>query len=195
MSLEFPPRKDSTRFDDWMLLLWKKVNTPDSGTTETNHAALGNLNSTTYSHLTKNQVTDLTDFGDSQLHYHALDRDRSNHTGTQPSTSIVDFVPSVQSLLSAWPVSRKTTTYTILPTDLTILCDTSSAGFTVTLEAAPTDGRIVNVKKITTDGNTLTIARNGNNIEGAAANLTTALTTRPNFQLQYELANTTWWVL
>lgn len=43
-------------------------------------------------HLTVNQVsdllsntdkTDLTDGGDSTLHYHATDRDRANHTGTQ----------------------------------------------------------------------------------------------------------------
>lgn len=92
-------------------------------------------------------------------------------------------------------IARKTGNYTVLATDTTILCDTSGGGFTVTLTASPADGHVVNVKKITTDANTLTIGRNGRNIEGAAADLTTALTTRPNFQLQYELANTTWWIL
>lgn len=39
--------------------------------------------------------TDLTDAGDSALHYHATDRDRANHTGTQPSSSISDFSAAV----------------------------------------------------------------------------------------------------
>lgn len=36
-------------------------------------------------------ATDLTDGGDSTLHYHASDRDRSNHTGTQTASTISDF--------------------------------------------------------------------------------------------------------
>lgn len=35
-------------------------------------------------------VTDLTDSGDSELHYHSIDRDRSNHTGTQSADTITD---------------------------------------------------------------------------------------------------------
>jgi hypothetical protein len=92
-------------------------------------------------------------------------------------------------------LSRKTANYTVLATDTTILCDTSGGGFTITLEASPANGHLINVKKITTDANTLTIGRNGKSIEGAAADVTTALTTRPNYQLQYESANNTWWVL
>jgi len=36
-------------------------------------------------------ATDLTDAGDSVLHYHATDRDRTNHTGTQTVSTISDF--------------------------------------------------------------------------------------------------------
>jgi hypothetical protein len=55
------------------------------------HTDLTNLNSASYYHLTNTQYTDLTDSGDSTLHYHATDRDRANHTGTQIASTISDF--------------------------------------------------------------------------------------------------------
>ena len=36
-------------------------------------------------------ATDLTDSWESTLHYHASDRDRANHTGTQTASTISDF--------------------------------------------------------------------------------------------------------
>jgi hypothetical protein len=39
-------------------------------------------------HLTANQLTDLTDGNDSTAHYHATDRNRTNHTGTQSAATI-----------------------------------------------------------------------------------------------------------
>jgi hypothetical protein len=36
-------------------------------------------------------ATDLTDGGDSALHYHSSDRNRANHTGTQTASTISDF--------------------------------------------------------------------------------------------------------
>lgn len=60
------------------------------------HAALTNLNSATYSHLTSTQLTDLTDSGDSTLHFHSSDRDRTNHTGTQVASTISDFTEASQ---------------------------------------------------------------------------------------------------
>jgi hypothetical protein len=36
-------------------------------------------------------ATDLTDTGDSTLHYHLADRNRANHTGTQTASTISDF--------------------------------------------------------------------------------------------------------
>ena len=44
-----------------------------------------------YYHLTSAQHTDLTDAGDSTSHYHATDRARANHTGTQVMTTISDL--------------------------------------------------------------------------------------------------------
>lgn len=46
------------------------------------HSALGSLNTTNYTHLTAANHTDLTDGGDSTLHYHATDRALGNATGT-----------------------------------------------------------------------------------------------------------------
>lgn len=45
--------------------------------------------------LSSIQKTDLTDSGDSSLHYHSADRSRSNHTGTQTASTISDFDSSV----------------------------------------------------------------------------------------------------
>lgn len=41
--------------------------------------------------LTSGQLTDLTDAGDSTSHFHASDRSRANHTGTQTRDTISDF--------------------------------------------------------------------------------------------------------
>lgn len=47
--------------------------------------------------ISNTNATDLTDGGDSTLHYHATDRDRANHTGTQTASTISDFATSAQS--------------------------------------------------------------------------------------------------
>ena len=44
-----------------------------------------------FQHLTLTNKTDLTDSGDTSLHYHSADRDRANHTGTQTASTISDF--------------------------------------------------------------------------------------------------------
>lgn len=79
-------------------------------------------------------------------------------------------------------------TYTATTNDVTMRCDTTSAGFTVNLPPTPTTGQIVNVKKISSDGNTLTISGNGHNIDGSATKTTTTQYT--NFRLQYN--GSTW---
>jgi len=61
-----------------------------------NHALLNNLNSTTHFHLTQTEYTDLTDAGDSALHFHSSDRNRANHTGTQLASTISDFTEAAQ---------------------------------------------------------------------------------------------------
>ena len=73
------------------------------------HTHLQNLNSTSYTHLTQTNHTDLTDGGNSSLHYHSSDRARTNHTGTQ-AISTVDGLQSaldskcnlIDTMLFAW---------------------------------------------------------------------------------------------
>jgi hypothetical protein len=73
---------------------WGQVSKSGSNLTDIttrNHADLQNINTATYTHLTETNHTDLTDSGDSALHYHDTDRDRDNHTGTQLASTISDF--------------------------------------------------------------------------------------------------------
>ena len=44
---------------------------------------------------------DLTDSGESTLHYHAADRDRANHTGTQLAATISDFSTAADARIAA----------------------------------------------------------------------------------------------
>ena len=63
------------------------------------HANLNNLNSSNYTHLTSTNHTDLTDAGASTLHYHASDRDRANHTGTQAQSTIIGLADTLANRL------------------------------------------------------------------------------------------------
>lgn len=65
----------------------------------TNHNDLSNIQGVgpEYYHLSNTQYTDLTDAGDSALHYHATDRNRADHTGTQLAATISDFSATVRS--------------------------------------------------------------------------------------------------
>lgn len=54
-------------------------------------------------------ATDLTDAGDSTLHYHATDRNRANHTGTQTASTISDFDTEVSNNTSVAANTAKDT--------------------------------------------------------------------------------------
>jgi len=87
--------------------------------------------------------------------------------------------------------STKTTTYTLLATDHTVLCDATSAGFTVSLPATPTPtGRVYQVKKIDATVNAVTVSGNGNTIDGVA---TFVLATQYEC-VTFQWDGTTWWV-
>lgn len=65
------------------------------------HNLLSNLQggaAAEYYHLTNAQHTDLTDAGDSALHFHASDRARANHTGTQALATISDVTMTAANL-------------------------------------------------------------------------------------------------
>lgn len=83
----------------------------DVAETNINHANLTNLDSSSYSHISAAQKTDLTDGNDSTLHYHASDRNRANHTGTQTASTISDFNSAA---LSASPAETTTTTGSLI---------------------------------------------------------------------------------
>lgn len=102
-NLPQPPSVREARFDDWLFRLWEYVKGLDSTTstgtvtsTPTAHSSLSGLNTSEYTHLSGINAGDLTDGGDSSLHFHSADRDRANHTGTQPAASISDFTSAVQ---------------------------------------------------------------------------------------------------
>ena len=128
------------------LMLWANVSKVGSNLTDLetrNHADLQNINTATYTHLSSTNATDLTDGGDSTLHYHATDRTRANHTGTQLAATISDFSTAVAASGSA-PVTTGAATYTVLTTDAYLIC---SAACTLTLLAAASySGRVLVVK-------------------------------------------------
>lgn len=73
-----------------------------------------------------------------------------------------------------------------------IVCNISGGSITVTLAASPTTGDVVGVLLKTASGaNTVTIARNGKNIDGAAANQTLYVA---NDYLELEYDGTEWWI-
>lgn len=55
------------------------------------HSRLANILGNGEQHLSENELSSLTSGGNSTQHYHATDRDRTNHTGTQPASTISDF--------------------------------------------------------------------------------------------------------
>src|SRR5688500_4743620 len=79
-------------WNDWIEKIRTVVNDLSLGLI--NHNDLQNIqggNSSERYHLTAAQHTDLTDAGDSTSHFHATDRARANHTGTQLMSTISDL--------------------------------------------------------------------------------------------------------
>ena len=60
------------------------------------HDDLQKLNAGDYVHLTAAEYASLSGSGDSTDHYHASDRARANHTGTQTAATISDFAATAQ---------------------------------------------------------------------------------------------------
>jgi hypothetical protein len=83
-----PPSTGNAQLDQWMRLAYERLRTLPGST------------STVTEGLTASQRQDLTDGGDSDAHYHAADRSRANHTGTQPASTISDLTEFVQTFSS-----------------------------------------------------------------------------------------------
>ncbi len=187
-----PPRKDSPRFDDWVFRLWEAFKSL-GGSDAADHAQLSNLNSANYSHLTSSQKSDLTDSGDSTLHYHATDRRRSNHTGTQSAATISDFEASVLSIVgnttdhsllqnTEWTSSGHTGTVSTIPGfnssgEAEELARTGT-GSVVLNSAASVGGVWTAASAWTLPAFTLggTVTSNGQSFSGTIANLGTITT-------------------
>jgi hypothetical protein len=82
-----PPKRDNDRFDGWVLDLFNVVR------------ALGGIE-IPEQFISQSEAVDLTDDGDSTLHYHASDRKRSNHTGTQLAATISDLDTVISNAVS-----------------------------------------------------------------------------------------------
>lgn len=93
-------------------------------------------------------------------------------------------------VIGVFPISTKTTTYTITSADYTIRADATSAAFTVSLPVAPVAGQVFNVKKIDSTVNAVTVSGNGHNIDGQASMVISTQYT--NIMVQYDGTSTTW---
>lgn len=72
-----------------------------------------------------------------------------------------------------------------------VFADTSTAGFSVTLpDAADMEGRSIYVRKISSDGNTLTVDSQGGQVEGAGSSAWTTSTSR-----RFVSDGNDWWVI
>ena len=100
-----------------------------------------------------------------------------------------------QSAVRITPITLITSNTTLGSANATVLCDTSGGGFTVTLPAASgSNGWIYNIKKISSDGNTLTIARTGSDVIDGQTSL--SITTQyVNAEVQGYAANNSWNIL
>lgn len=88
------------------------------------------------------------------------------------------------------PIAAKTADYTMGNHDHTIYV-TGSSNVTITLPPSPVDGQIHNIKHL--GSGSCTVARNGNSIDLAAANIT--VNNPDSKMLQYHLAATTWIII
>jgi hypothetical protein len=99
--------------------------------------------------LTDVQATDLTDMGDSDLHYHQSDRVRSNHLGTQLASTISNFDTAVE----ANSVVAANTEDVTLAADTTTqeTLDIAGQELTVNVVTQTTDGAMIAEDKLKLD--------------------------------------------
>ena len=144
----------------WKLIEWPyiygkpEVFTPASH----DHAFHENMNSTLYYHLTQANHIDLTDGGNSALHYHSTDRDRANHTGTQAQSTIVGLVDSITAHRNAIATKLTANTPITGATKCKITYDTKGL---VTAGADLTATDIPNLSTTKLTSGTLGVARGG----------------------------------
>lgn len=91
------------------------------------------------------------------------------------------------------PISNKTTTYSLAPTDYTIRADATGGAFTISCPTIPVAGQVFNVKKIDLTVNAVTLSGNGKLIDGQTTWI--LLGQYDNITIQYDTTSTTWNIL
>lgn len=90
-------------------------------------------------------ATDLTDAGDTVLHYHAADRARANHTGTQTASTISDFDTAVSANSAVVANTAKVT-------NATHTGDVAGSGALTIQNDAVSNAKLVNMAQNTIKG-------------------------------------------
>lgn len=94
--------------------------------------------------ISDSNATDLTDAGDTSLHFHSSDRARANHTGTQLAATISDFDAEVSSNVS---VAANTAKISNVDTDL------STTQTATTVDVVSSDGTDATLPQAIASGN------------------------------------------
>jgi hypothetical protein len=105
----------------------------------------------------------------------------------------VTLVPGdIGAIVALTPTASKTAAYTASPGEL-VMCDATSAGFTVTLPTAPVDKTQVGVKKMDSTTNAVTVSRGGTtDVFESGGNTFTVSTQFRTVVYQYDAANHRW---
>jgi hypothetical protein len=118
------------------------------GTTATD-VGLGNVeDGAEINNISDTNATDLTDGGDSTLHYHSSDRDRANHTGTQTASTISDFDTEVSNNATVVANSSKVSA----DGSVTTHNDVTNAGSGAIITTAERNNISTNNSKVSADG-------------------------------------------
>jgi hypothetical protein len=96
--------------------------------------------------ISDTNATDLTDEGDTSLHYHISDRSRANHTGTQTASTISDFDTAVQ--------AAETVTSLSLTTNILTYVDENGVSHDIDLSLYLDDTNLARLVSGTLDGAT-----------------------------------------
>lgn len=160
-------------------------------------AAQGTKADSALQDITSESINDLSDVAiTSAASGQVIRHDGSGFVNAQLAYSDLSGTPTTVSTFTndskyhagEWDTTVKTGSFTVSSQDYFqgFFVDTNTAAVTVTLPASPNDGEIIKVIDVgaNASSNNITIARNGNNIQGVAQDLTVAVD-RAAFEVIY----------